>query len=206
MGFYDRRVLPWIIDCGCGLETVTRQRQKVVPRARGRVLEIGAGSGHNLPLYDHSRVERVWALEPSLEMRERAKRNIARAKVAVDWLDLPGEEIPLDDACVDTVLVTFTLCTIPDHLAALAQMRRVLKPDGQLLFCEHSAAPDESVRRWQDRLNGLWGKCFGGCNINRRIPEAISASGFNIVQMDSMYLPGTPRIAAWNCWGEASLA
>lgn len=206
MGFYDRHILPRIIDFACGMQVVQEQRLKVVPQARGTVLEIGAGSGHNLPLYDKDRVERVWALEPSLEMRERATPNLTRADVEIQWLDLPGERIPLEDASVDTVLVTFTLCTIPDHMAALRQMHRVLKPDGRLLFCEHSAAPDAGVRRWQERLNRTWNFCFGGCNLNRRIPESIRAAGFDIVSMDAMYLPGTPRFAAWNCWGEAKSA
>ena len=130
MGIYEKHVLPHVINCACGIKPVLRQRQKVVPQARGRVLEVGMGSGLNLPFYDASKVEFVWGLEPSEGMRKKAQKNLANSKVEVRWLDLPGEEIPLDDNSVDTVLLTYTLCTIPDWHAALQQMRRVLKPCG----------------------------------------------------------------------------
>lgn len=204
MGFYERHVLPRMIDLACGTEPVAMQRAKVVPLATGRVLEVGMGSGLNLAHYDAERVEFVWGLEPSEGMRKRARRNLAHSPVEVEWLDLPGEEIPLEDASADTVLLTFTLCTIPDFEVALAQMRRVLKPGGRLLFCEHGEAPDESVQRWQQRLNPLWRKLAGGCNLNRRIPACLEDAGFAIQELDSMYLPGTPKIAAFNYWGVAT--
>ena len=121
----------------------------------------------------------------------------------VEFLGLPGEEIPLEDNSVDTVLLTYTLCTIPDPMRALAQMRRVLKPGGKLLFSEHGMAPDPSVRKWQDRLNGMWGKIAGGCNINRDIPALISSGGFSITEQESMYVPSTPRIFGFTYWGAA---
>jgi ubiquinone/menaquinone biosynthesis C-methylase UbiE len=182
-----------------------KQRDKVVPRAHGRVLEIGTGTGHNLPLYDPAQVELLWALEPSHAMRDRAARNERASRVAVHWLDLPGEQIPLADASVDTIVMTYTLCTIPDWEAALGQMRRVLRPDGELLFCEHGAAPDPDVRRWQDRLNGVWKKIGGGCNLNRAVPALLDAGGFRVEQIEEMYLPGTPRFAGYNYWGSARL-
>lgn len=204
MGFYERHVLPRMIDLACGTEPVSKQRAKVVPLATGRVLEVGMGSGLNLAHYDAERVEFVWGLEPSEGMRERARRNLAHSPVEVEWLDLPGEEIPLEDDSADTVLLTFTLCTIPDFEAALAQMRRVLKPGGRLLFCEHGEAPDESVQRWQERINPLWRKLAGGCNLNRRIPACLEDAGFAIQELKTMYVPGTPRIAAFNYWGVAT--
>ena len=137
-------------------------------------------------------------------MRRRAQSKLDASPVEVKWLDLPGEEIPLDDASVDTVLLTFTLCTIPDAARALNQMRRVLKSDGQLLFCEHGAAPDAGVRKWQDRINPIWKRIAGGCNINREIPRLIEAAGFAIEKLESMYLPETPRIAAFNYLGMAN--
>tara|TARA_B100002052_G_C15662780_1_gene498083 strand:- start:47 stop:667 length:621 start_codon:yes stop_codon:yes gene_type:complete len=203
MGFYENRVLPRIIDLGCGGPPVMKQRQKVVPNAYGRVLEVGMGSGLNLGLYDREQVEFVWGLEPSEGMRRRAAPRLADSDIEVKWLSLPGEEIPLEDQSADTILLTFTLCTIPDFKRALEQMRRVLKPSGQLLFCEHGEAPDPSTQKWQRRINPIWKKIAGGCNLNRRIPSCLEDGGFEIKKLDSMYLPNTPRIAAFNYWGVA---
>nr|WP_281378377.1 class I SAM-dependent methyltransferase [Halomonas organivorans] len=188
----------------CGNKVVDRQRAAVVPQARGRVLEVGMGSGLNLPHYDPDRVELVWGLEPSEGMRRKARHHVAGAPFEVRWLNLPGEEIPLEDNSADTVVLTYTLCTIPDWHRALEQMRRVLKPSGQLLFCEHGIAPDEGVRRWQDRVNPLWGKVAGGCHLNRTIPELIEHAGFAILQMETGYLPKVPRFAGFNFWGAAA--
>ncbi|HWA23016.1 MAG TPA: class I SAM-dependent methyltransferase [Caulobacterales bacterium] len=182
---------------------IGRQREKVVPRAEGCVLEVGFGAGHNLPFYDASRVSRIWALEPAKEMRVRAAGRVAASPIPLEFLDLPGEQIPLEDGAADTVLVTYTLCTIPDVLAALRQMRRVLKPTGRLLFCEHGESPDENVRRWQRRLEPAWKAVGGGCHLSRAIPHLINESGFSIDAMESMYLPGTPRFAGFNYWGSA---
>lgn len=203
MGLYERHVLPCLIDKACAAPPILKQREKVVPQASGRVLEIGMGSGLNLAYYDPTRVEQVFGLEPSEGMRRRARRNLARSPVKVEWLDLPGEQIPLDDHSVDSVVITYTLCTIPDFRAALAQMRRVLRPDGHLLFCEHGEAPDASVRTWQRRINPLWKRVAGGCNLDRPIPRCLEEAGFEIEQLDSLYLPNTPRIAAFNYWGRA---
>jgi ubiquinone/menaquinone biosynthesis C-methylase UbiE len=206
MGLYERHVLPFMIDLTCGAPPILKQRAKVVPGAEGRVLEIGMGSGHNLSFYDPDKVEMVFGLEPSEGMRRKAQPNLARSPVKVEWLDLPGEEVPLEDDSVDTVVLTYTLCTIPDFRAALSQMRRVLRPHGRLLFCEHGEAPDESVRRWQARVNPLWKKVAGGCNLNRPIPTCLEEAGFRIEQLETMYLPKTPRIAAFNYWGRATVA
>ena len=203
MGIYERLILPRIIHLACGSSPVTKQRLKIVPLASGRVLDVGAGSGHNLPLYAPERVQLVWGLEPNHGMRDLARHNVARSRVELHWLDLPGEHVPLHDHSVDTVVLTYTLCTIPDWRAALAQMLRVLKPQGRLLFLEHGAAPDAAVRRWQDRLNAGWRRCVGGCNLNRDIPALLREAGFEIVWLETMYLPGTPRIAGYNYWGEA---
>ena len=206
MSWYENNVVPKLIDLGCGTAPISKQRAKIVPQAVGRVLEVGMGSGLNLDFYDSSKVELVFGLEPSEGMRKRAQPRIAESKVKVEWLSLPGEKIPLDTNSVDTVLLTYTLCTIPDFQTALAGMRRVLKPGGRLLFSEHGAAPDESVRKWQDRVNPLWKKVAGGCNINRDVPTALEDAGFSIQQLDTMYLPGTPRIAAFQYWGYATEA
>ncbi len=203
MSFYDRHVLPKVLDWSCGTKPVRRQRQKVVPLAAGRVLEIGIGSGLNLPYYDPKKVERVIGLDPAEEMLAYARRRSETLPFAVEYLVLDGENIPLEGRSVDTVLVTYTLCTIPDAIAALEGMRRVLKPGGRLIFCEHGKAPDESVLRWQRRLNPIWNRIGGGCNLDRDVPAMIEAAGFRIDALDSMYLPGAPRFAGFNYWGSA---
>jgi ubiquinone/menaquinone biosynthesis C-methylase UbiE len=203
MNLYDRYLLPRLVHCACGSSVIKHQRRLVVPAARGRVLEIGFGSGLNLPHYQASRVEWIWALEPSAQMRALAAPRIAAAGLDVRMLDLPGEALPLPDASVDTVLMTYTLCTIPDAPAALAQMRRVLRPGGRLLFCEHGAAPDAAVRRWQARLNAAWRPVAGGCNLDRDIRVLIEAAGFRLDPVQSAYLPKTPHFAGYNTWGIA---
>lgn len=206
MGFYDRHILPWFLDTAMSAKPIRYQRKKVVPQAQGRVLEIGFGSGHNLPFYDPSKVSHLWALEPSAEMRERAAERVAASPLPIEYLDLPGEQIPLEDESADTVLITYTLCTIPDVAAALSQMRRVMKPDAAMIFCEHGEAPDENVRRWQRRITPVWKKIGGGCHVGRQIPKLIADGGFRIDKMETMYLPGTPRFAGFNYWGRASKA
>lgn len=205
MGFYDNHILPHLINAACGSKPILRQREKVVPHCEGRVLEIGMGTGLNLPYYDSNKVEMVFGLEPSEAMRKRAAPKLNSVPFDVEFIDLPGEEIPLDDNSVDTVLLTYTLCTIPDTQKALEGMRRVLKPGGKLLFCEHGRAPDAKVQAWQNRLNGVWGKIAGGCNINRDIPKLIDDGGFDVNAMDTIYVPNTPRIAAFTYWGAASI-
>jgi ubiquinone/menaquinone biosynthesis C-methylase UbiE len=195
-----------MINLTCASAPIAKQRQKVVPLARGRVLEVGMGSGLNLSFYNPADVELVYGLEPSEGMRRKAKPNLARSPVKVEWLDLPGEEVPLADESVDTVVLTFTLCTIPDFRRALGQMRRVLKRDGHLVFCEHGEAPDESVRRWQSRINPLWKRVAGGCNLNRPVPNCLEEAGFRIEHLETMYLPGTPKVAGFNYWGRATVA
>ncbi|OFZ87412.1 MAG: phospholipid methyltransferase [Betaproteobacteria bacterium RBG_16_66_20] len=202
MGLYRRYILPRVVHFTCGLKPNMRQREKVVPRARGRVLEIGIGSGLNLPYYDSAKVSKLWGLDPSPEMTRMAKRTAGSLPFEVEFIGLPGDEIPLADHSVDTVVVTYTLCTIPDTTPALRQMNRVLRPGGELIFCEHGAAPDASVRRWQDRLNPIWKQLGGGCNLNRPIPMLIEAGGFRITSLDTMYLPGW-RPASFNYWGTA---
>lgn len=206
MGFYDRVILPRLIDCGCGMEVIAEQRRKVVPLARGTVLEIGIGTGHNLPFYDPGQVTRVIGLDPSEASQRFAAKRMAGLGFPVELIGLPGEEIPLADESVDTVLVTFSLCTIPDPVKALRGMRRVLKPGGKLLFSEHGAAPDAGVLKWQNRLNPLWGRLFGGCNLNRPMPALIGQGGFRIGDLHAMYQPKGPRFAGYMYWGSAEPA
>ena len=206
MGFYDKYIMPRFINCACGSKPIMRQREKVVPQASGTVLEIGIGTGLNLPYYDARRVERLIGLDPSQESWELAAERAAHLEFDVEFIGLPGEQIPLEDESVDTVLVTFALCTIPDPIAALHGMARVLCPQGKLIFCEHGHAPDSGVSKWQDRINPMWRRIVGGCNLNRNIPQLLTQGGFAIDELEQMYLPSTPKIAGYNYWGSASLA
>ena len=202
MAFYEDRVLPHLINIACSTKPARKQREKIVHLAEGDVLEIGFGSGLNLPYYDSGKVRKIFGLEPSEGMRRKAQPNVDAAGLDVEFIDLPGEEIPLESRSIDTVLVTFTLCSIDDAVTALEGMRRVLKPGGKLLFAEHGAAPDANVRRWQDRLNPAWKRFSGGCNMNRDIAGLIEGSGFRITSDERMYIPGV-KILSYNYWGAA---
>jgi len=203
MGFYESYLLPRVVHFTCGLGPAMKQRQKVVPLAKGRVLEIGIGSGLNIPFYDASRVEHLWGLDPSEDMWAIAQKNAAEHHIDAEFIQAGAESIPLDTASADTVIMTYTMCTIPDVAAALAEIRRVMKPGGKLLFCEHGRAPDESVRRWQNRLNPLWGKLGGGCNLNRPIDTLLQQAGFHFPDLQTMYIPGW-KPACFNYWGSAT--
>jgi len=194
-----------MVNLACSTTPTRKQREKIVPRAEGDVLEIGFGTGLNLPFYDKSKVRKVWGLEPSEGMRRLAQPLVDASSLDVEFIDLPGEEIPLEANSVDTVLVTYTLCSIEDTLTALEGMRRVLKPGGQLLYCEHGIAPDAKVRRWQHRLNGTWRAFSGGCNMNRDVPKLIQDGGFEITDDKRMYIPGF-RVLTYNYWGSAKVS
>ena len=202
MSFYEDRILPHMINLACGSKPARKQREKIVPRASGDVLELGIGSGLNLPHYDRTKVRRVWGLDPSEGMRKLAARRAADSGLDVELIGLDDDAIPLDDHSVDSVLVTFTLCTIPDVGAALEEVRRVMKPGGRLYYCEHGQAPDESVHRWQRRLNGPWQRISGGCNMDRDIPSLLTGAGFTIEDDNRMYIPGL-RMLSYNFWGAA---
>ena len=189
MGFYDDFILPRLTDLAMRNREATRYRLQIVPQACGVVLEIGVGSGLNLPFYGAG-VTRLLALDPSEELLRMARKKADAALFPVEFLAHTGERIPLADGCFDMVITTWTLCTIPDPIKALREMRRVLKPAGTLLFAEHGLAPDANVRTWQDRLNPLWKRFTGGCNLNRKMDELIRASGFRIVQLDLAYAKG----------------
>lgn len=202
VSWYREHILPHAIDFLCSLKPNRKQREKIVHEASGDVLEVGFGSGLNVPYYDSARVRKIWALEPSEGMRRKGRQLLDETDMDIEFIDLPGEQIPLDDASVDTVLITYTLCTIEDTAKALAGMRRVLKPGGRLLFCEHGLAPDEEVQKWQARLNPLWSSMAGGCQLNRDIPALINAGGFTIKVDERMYIPGF-KVLCYNYWGSA---
>ncbi|MDP3856993.1 MAG: class I SAM-dependent methyltransferase [Stagnimonas sp.] len=192
MNFYDRLILPRLLDCLCGLPDITAERAKLVPRAHGRVLEIGIGTGLNLPHYDAGKVQQVHGVDPAPQMQKKALQRAARTGIAVETVPLMVEQIGAAAASYDCVVCTFTLCTIADGVSALREMRRVLKPGGELLFCEHGRAPDAGVRRWQQRLNPVWGRIAGGCQLHRDVPQLLKDGGFRVQEMERKYLPG-PR-------------
>lgn len=204
MSFYEQHILPHVIHCACGSPPILKLRSQVVPQCEGVVLEVGMGSGINLDYYDASKVDFVWGLEPSYGMRRKAQKNLSKSAVKVKWLDLPGEQVPLEDNSVDTVLLTYTLCTIPDANAALQQMRRVLKPGGKLVFCEHGFSSQQGTQRWQNRINPLWSRIAGGCQLNRRIDELIETAGFDIQALQQFYVPKTPKVAGYTYQGWAT--
>ena len=193
---YERHVLPHLIDYACGMGAVMKTRAQVVPLAEGEVLEIGIGSGLNLSFYDPARVQRIVGVDPSADMQKLARQRAEQISIPVEMIALELGQIQAEDARFDSIVCTFTLCTIPDAIAALREMRRVLKPGGKLLFSEHGLAPDASVVRWQNRLTPLWKPLAGGCHLNRDIPALLEAGGFTIGQLETSYLKG-PRPMTW---------
>ncbi len=206
MSFYENHVLPHLIGLACGAPQIMKKRSQIVPAAEGRVLEVGFGAGPNLEFYDPLKVERLFALEPSEGMRRKAVGAIAAAPVPVEVIDLSAEAIPLEDASMDTVVLTYTACTIPDVNAALAEMRRVLKPGGRFLFSEHGRAPDAGVYKWQRRIEPVWKPIAGGCHLTRQIDDLITGAGFSIDRMEAGYLPKSPKFASFNYAGAAHIA
>ncbi|NNF33795.1 MAG: class I SAM-dependent methyltransferase [Saprospiraceae bacterium] len=202
MGIYNKFILPRVTHAICGSSPVMKQRQKVVPLAEGRVLEIGVGSGHNIPFYSADKVDHLFALDPSDEMLDIARRQMEQHDITTDYVQGGAEAIPLEDHSMDSIVITYTLCSIKELTSSFSEMRRVLKPGGHLIFCEHGKAPDKSVQQWQNRLNPIWNTFGGGCNLNRDIPLLIEKGAFRIEKMDTMYIPGF-RPACFNYWGVA---
>jgi SAM-dependent methyltransferase len=203
---YERYLLPRFLGCACGARPIRRQRRKIIPRARGRVLEIGLGAGHNLEFYDPARVESVVGVEPSPELRVIADKAPRSPGLQVTVADGLGEALPFESGAFDTVVCTYTLCSVTAVERVLSEARRVLAPNGQYLFCEHGLAPDPDVARWQRRIDPLWKRVAGNCHLSRPTAATIAAHGFAVTDCESMYLPKTPRFAGWNEWGAASPA
>jgi ubiquinone/menaquinone biosynthesis C-methylase UbiE len=189
MSFYADRVVPVLIDLTMRNERLRPYRERVVGAAEGRVLEVGIGSGLNLPLYRAS-VREVLGLDPSARLLARAQQRASRLPATIELIQGSAEAIPLDDQSVDTVVMTWTGCSIPDVAEALTEMRRVLRPEGRLLFVEHGRAPELGVARWQDRLTPLWRPISGGCHLNRKIDALIGAAGFRFEQLATGYMNG----------------
>ncbi|MGH7419830.1 MAG: class I SAM-dependent methyltransferase [Candidatus Rokuibacteriota bacterium] len=189
MHIYEQYVLPRLIHLAMRNKAATAERAKFVPLASGTVLEVGVGSGLNLPFYG-PKVRALFALDPSRELWTMARRRVARTPFPVEFLASSAERIPLGEMTVDTVVTTWTLCTIPKPAEALAEMRRVLKPEGQLIFVEHGRSPDRRVLAWQDRLTPVWARVAGGCHLNRTIDDLVVGAGFRVTEIERAYSRG----------------
>jgi ubiquinone/menaquinone biosynthesis C-methylase UbiE len=191
MSFYNDHILPHVLNLAMRNRELLPYRERVISQARGRVLEIGIGSGLNLPLYGPS-VDTVLGLDPAARLLKMAQDAANRSRIPVTLMNASAHAIPVDRGSIDTLVTTWTLCSIPDAGAALQEMRRVLKPDGQFLFVEHGQAPEEGVRKWQNRINPVWNKIAGGCHLNRPIRALVEGAGFKIERLDLGYAKG-PR-------------
>ncbi|MBI1200432.1 MAG: methyltransferase domain-containing protein [Phenylobacterium sp.] len=202
--FYDRHILPRLLKCACSAPGITEQRAKVVPNAEGRVLELGIGMGLNLAFYDASKVESVTGVDPTPELRAIAEAAPRDPGLSVKVEDGTAEALPFDDKSFDCVVCTFTLCSVHTPAQALAEARRVLKPGGRFLYCEHGLSPDAGVAKWQRRIEPIWKRLAGGCHLTRPVTSSIEAAGFKVAGAERMYMPKAPRIAGWMEWGAAT--
>src|SRR6185437_11796952 len=191
MGFYERTIVPKLIELAMRQGPIQRYRQGLVPLARGRVLEVGVGSGLNLPLYAKD-VSEVVGIDPSEPLLDLARRRAVEASVPIDLRQGSATDLPLVSESIDTLVMTWTLCSIPEPLAALREMRRVLKPGGTMLFIEHGLSPQPGVARWQRRLTPLWRRFAGGCHLDRKIDDLVRTAGFDLARLKTEYSAG-PR-------------
>jgi SAM-dependent methyltransferase len=202
VGVYGEHILPRIVDVACGLKSAAPLRQRVCEGLQGEVVELGFGSGHNVPFYPDT-VSRVAAIEPADVGWKLAEKRLRSARVPVERSGLDGQSLPFPDDSFDAALSTWTMCTIPDVDAALRELRRVLKPGGRLHFVEHGLAPDEGVRRWQHRLEPIQKRLFGGCHLTRPVVDLVRRAGFEIGELDSYYEKGSPKFVGANTRGVA---
>lgn len=203
MGFWDARVLPFLVEKACRSGTILEERRRIVPRASGRVLELGVGSGLNLAFYDPAHAKEIVAIDPSAPLLAKARPRAREAKVKVELVEASAESLPFDAASFDDAVVTYSLCSVADPLKALGEVRRVLKPGAHLYFVEHGIAPDERWRRWQRRLTPYWRHISGNCHLDRDLPAELAAAGFTVDEMHASYTDG-PKWMTFTYEGVAS--
>ena len=201
MNLYNKYILPSLIISGCNKKPQMKQREKIIPNAKGKVLEVGIGSGLNLSFYDPDKVTELVGIDPSLELWEK-RQPVKDLGFHYEFIKGVAEDMPFGKDSFDTIVITYTLCSIPDFQSALESLRKVLKPNGKFLFCEHGKAPDKNVLLTQNAINPIWKLIGGGCNINRDIPSIINGNGFKILKLETMYVPGWKPVS-FNFWGEA---
>jgi ubiquinone/menaquinone biosynthesis C-methylase UbiE len=201
--WYDAHVMPRLITMACGQEGIEKRRQKIVPLAEGAVFEIGCGGGLNQPFYDADRVTSFSGIDPHGKLLDGARAQAARKGWEVDLRQGVGEAIPFGDGSFDTVVCTYTLCSVGDQAQVLSELRRILKPGGKLLFLEHGKAPDQGVVRWQQRIEPVWKPMAGGCHLTRPIGAAVRGAGFAVEPLGQGYLRKAPKVMGWMEWGIA---
>ena len=203
-GWYDRIISPWLVHGACSLPPISEQRQKIVPLAHGIVVELGMGSGLNLPYYDGDKVKKLIGVDPGAALMKKAQGTAEKMPFDVDLHIEGAENISLEDKSADTVVVTYSFCTIPDHVAAVREARRVLKPSGKLLFSEHGISDRRSTQKWQNRFNPMWKMIAGGCNLNRDVEQLLLGEGFAIDEIEKKKMTGVPGVLGFNYRGIAS--
>lgn len=206
MGFYERTLGPRIVSGLCAMDNVAAERRRIVPQASGVVLEIGMGPGHNLALYDPAQVTKIYGVDPHPTFVALGEDQRTASPIAVDMIVAAAERLPLPDASIDTAVITFTLCSVADPMAALGEIRRVLKPGGRVLFLEHGLSPEPRVARWQHRLNPLWRRFAVGCNLNRSVGALLKAAGFTVREIENYYIAGDPKFVGYLSRGVAEAA
>lgn len=202
-GWWERHGVPRVIRLACGAPAVMKLRREVVPLASGEVFELGCGGGINQRFYDASAITRYAGIDPGGKLLDYARAEAAAKGWAADIRHGVGEAIPFADSSFDTVVCTYTLCSVQDQAQVMREVRRILRPGGRLLFLEHGRAPDPAVLRWQERIEPWWKPLAGGCHLTRPITEAVRAGGFVVEPIGARYLPRTPRPVGWNEWGIA---
>ena len=204
--WYDRHVLPRVITLACGQGQIMKRRSQLVPLASGDVFELGCGGGLNQEFYDADAVTSFSGIDPHGGLLDQARAQVEARGLKADIREGVGENIPFAASQFDTVVCTFTLCSVEDPAQVMSEMRRILKPGGRLLFLEHGRAPDANVAKWQDRIEPIWKRIGGGCHLTRPIGSALRGAGYEVEPLGQGYLPKSPKFAAWNEWGVARKA
>lgn len=201
--WWDKHGVPRVIEVACGMPAISDLRQKVIPLAQGRVFEIGCGGGLNQPFYRKDSIESFAGIDPSEQLVEKARERARANGWETEIKEGIGEDIPFAASSFDTVVCTYTLCSVQDHAQVITELKRILKPDGKLIFLEHGRAPDANVAKWQDRIEPLWKPFAGGCHLTRPIGAALRGARFDVEPLGQKYLKRTPRFAGWMEWGIA---